>query len=248
MMGGINLAQEYMGPTPDPNRWLDLSVVIEGPVVGPISTLFRDDWDFAAKQQAGPCPKVDPGLSYLGETDVPTAAQLVASGPDVEGDPFYETVLAAIYGAARRVWVVTPYFVPDQSIAQALELASRRGIDVRLIVPEHSNHLMADIARNSYLKQVAASGAKVLLYERGMVHAKTIVIDDDLAIVGSANIDMRSLFLNYEAALFLSSMESVTEVADWIQALFVDCKHSVPKQGPVRDLAEGVVRLIAPLL
>src|SRR5207249_5836997 len=109
-----------------------------------------------------------------------------ASGPDVTGDPLFDALISALFGASRRIWVVTPYFVPDEMLARALELAARRGVDVRLVVPARSNHPLADLARVSYLRQLHDAGGQVLLFAPGMVHAKAVLIDDDLAIVGSA--------------------------------------------------------------
>lgn len=249
MLGGMNLATEYMGPTPDPLRWVDLSVVVEGPVVQPIDELFRNDWQFVTGKRIEPIPsRPNEQGSMLSEGGTRTEAQVVASGPDVEGDPLYDSLISAIHNAERRLWIVTPYFVPDDTLARALELSARRGVDVRLIVPERSNHLMADIARESYLKQVQAAGTQVLLYAPVMVHAKVLVIDDSLAVVGSANMDMRSLFLNYEVALYLSTPSMVESTAEWVSSLFPACRTVIPKDGRVRELAEGVVRLLSPLL
>ena len=134
---------------------------------------------------------------------------MVASGPDVPGDPLYETLVSQIFAARERIWIVTPYFVPDEMLVRALNLAARRGVDVRLIVPVRSNHLSADLARESYLRELHEAGAHVLLYQPVMLHAKAIIFDDELAVIGSANMDNRSLFLNYEVALFLYSKEQV---------------------------------------
>ena len=131
--------------------------------------------------------------------------QVVASGPDVAGDPLYESLLALIFSADKRIWIVTPYFVPDEMLARAINLAARRGVNVRLMVQPHRNHLVADLARAGYLRDLHNAGGRVLLHAPVMLHAKVVIFDDDLAIIGSANMDMRSLFLNYELALFLRS-------------------------------------------
>jgi cardiolipin synthase A/B len=172
----------------------------------------------------------------------------VASGPDVEGDPLYEALVSVIFAARRRFWVVTPYFVPDELLTRALDLAGRRGVDVRLVVPARSNHLSADLARGSYLRQVHDAGGHVLLFEPVMLHAKAVLVDDDLAVIGSANMDMRSLFLNYEVAVFLYSRAQVEATAAWMRALMDECKLGLPARSRTRELAENVVRLLAPLL
>ena len=172
----------------------------------------------------------------------------MASGPDVAGDPLYESLLALIFSARDRIWVVTPYFVPDEMLARALSLAARRGVDVRLIVPARSNHISADFARASYLRDLHNAGGQVLLYTPVMLHAKIVVIDDQLAVIGSANMDMRSLFLNYEVALFVCSRPDVEEVANFVQGLTSGSHRELPAPGWLREIAENVVRLFSPLL
>jgi cardiolipin synthase len=174
--------------------------------------------------------------------------QVVASGPDVAGDPLYEALLALIFSARDRIWIVTPYFVPDEMLSRALSLAARRGVDVRLILPARSNHVTADLARASYVRDLYNAGGRVLFYRPVMLHAKAVVFDDQLAVIGSANMDMRSLFLNYEVALFVSSPTQVAQVADWVGGLMADTTLELPVPGLPRELAENVVRLLSPLL
>jgi cardiolipin synthase len=243
LVGGMNIAQEYMGPAPDPARWRDLSLVIEGPVVHELAELFRSDWKFATGEDIA-APEPPARVS----SDSKSWAQVVASGPDVTGDPLYESLISVIFAARSRIWVVTPYFVPDETLARALELAARRGIDVRLVIPDRSNHLFADLARASYLHQVHDAGGKTLLFEPGMLHAKVMVVDDDFAVVGSANMDIRSLFLNYEVALFLYSHAENEALARWTENLIPACKTTLPVRGFWREMVENVVRLLSPLL
>ena len=244
MVGGMNLANEYMGPAPDPARWLDLSLFLSGPVVPDLAELFHSDWKFATGEDLGP----DARPSAPPEPADDSLAQVVASGPDVTGDPLYEALVSAIFAASRRIWVVTPYFVPDEMLARALDLAARRGVDVRLVLPAHSNHLTADLARASYVREIHNAGGRVLLYEKGMVHAKVVLIDDGLAVIGSANMDIRSLFLNYEVALFCYSRPPIDQTAAWVAALMAECATELPTRSRVRGLAEDVVRLLSPLL
>lgn len=243
IIGGMNLSGEYMGPAPDPKRWRDLSLMITGPAATDLAGLFRSDWRFATGEELGPVPTIAAGTEgFDGCT-----AQVVASGPDVAGDPLYETLLSILFAATRRIWVVTPYFVPDEMLARALELAARRGVDVRLVVPRQSNHRSADLARVGFLHQIHDAGGRILLYEPVMLHAKVVLVDD-LAIIGSANMDMRSLFLNYEVALFLYGHSQVEEVAAWERSIMADARVGLPAQGFVSEIAENVVRLLAPLL
>jgi cardiolipin synthase len=252
--GGMNLAWPYMGPDPDPNYWLDLSAVVEGPAVADLESLFFSDWAFATREQLAvpdqdfksPHEPTQKGAT----TAAPGASlvQVVASGPDVPDDPLYETLVSLIFSARQRIWIVTPYFIPDEMLIRALNLAARRGVDVRLILPERSNHVSADLARASYLHELHEAGGQVLLYQQGMLHAKAVVFDENLAVIGSANMDNRSLFLNYEVALFLYSQKEVGCVASWAAGLQANCRRDLPRPGWSRELLQNVVRLFSPLL
>jgi cardiolipin synthase len=157
-------------------------------------------------------------------------------------------MVSAVFQAKKRLWIVTPYFVPDETLAQALHLAAHRGIDVQVLIPETSNHRLADMARGTYLRDLQEAGGQVLLYQGGMVHGKALLADDTLAVIGSANFDMRSLFLNYEAGLVVYSQAEVQGIQDWIRELSTGCRRGVGAVGALRDLSEGVVRMMAPML
>jgi cardiolipin synthase len=246
LTGGMNLARPYMGPPSATPLWRDLAVVLEGPAVADLEAVFASDWKFATG--AEPATDASPGGPRRAPLPDSSTVQVVASGPDVAGDPLYESLLALIFSAHSRIWVVTPYFVPDEMLARALNLAARRGVDVRLIVPARSNHPSADLARASYLRDLHNAGGHVLLYAPVMLHAKVVVFDDQLAVIGSANMDMRSLFLNYELALFVWSRPQVEEVASWVQGLMTESHRELPAPGWPREIAENVVRLLSPLL
>ncbi|QEH33869.1 putative cardiolipin synthase YwiE [Aquisphaera giovannonii] len=256
LTGGMNFAWPYMGPGPDDGLWRDLSAVIVGPSVADLDALFFSDWEFATGEdlrkmppdgedgeRAGPAPPPVAGIAGASST-----VQVVASGPDVQDDPLYETLVSLIFAASKRIWIVTPYFVPDEMLVRSLNLAARRGVDIRLIVPKRSNHLSTDLARESYLRELHESGGKVYLHQPVMMHAKAVLFDDNLAVIGSANMDNRSLFLNYEVALFLYSRECVADLAEWALRLQFDSERELPQPGWLRELAESVVRLLSPLL
>jgi cardiolipin synthase len=246
LTGGINLAWPYIGPPGSTGLWADLSVVVEGPAVVELDTLFASDWRFATGRDPAVSLATAPGPCATGFES--TTIQVVASGPDVSGDPLYESLLALIFAAQSRIWIVTPYYVPDEMLARALGLAARRGVDVRLILPARSNHITADLARASYLRDLHTAGGRILLYQPTMLHAKAVLFDDHLAVIGSANMDMRSLFLNFEVALFVQSPKKVDLVATWAEQLMADSRPDMPTPGWARELAENVVRLLSPLL
>lgn len=238
--GGMNVAHEYLGPTPDAARWRDLAFRLDGPAVATYAALFRSDWSFASRVPLPP------------QAGVPEAAggacvQVVPSGPDVADDALFDLVLSLAFAARDRLWMVTPYFVPDDALERALAVAARRGVDVRLVVPDPSNHRLADLARGPSLRELDAAGVRVLRHTGGMVHAKALV-SDGTALVGSANLDLRSLFLNAEAALVLYGAPEVDAVGGWIERLGEASEAGVEDAGAGRQLVEGAARLVGPLL
>ena len=240
-VGGRNLAEEYMGPIGNPKGWCDLSLFIEGPAIGVLDDIFRSDWKYAAREDL-------PQAARSPEGQGEDVAQIVASGPDILNDAYYDAIISAAFRAKERFWVVTPYLILDETLTRALELASRRGVQVRIIVPRRSNHIIADLGRGAYLRQLSKVGAQVFYYEPAMLHAKAIVIDEQCAIVGTANMDMRSLLLNYEVSIFLYSKLSVEAVSRWMQSLLLKCGQEELKPNILVETLENFVRVFAPLL
>jgi cardiolipin synthase len=239
IVGGMNLATEYMGPDENPGRWRDLSVLVGGEAVATLDFVFRADWEFACGEQ------LRAGATSHGPGAIPLV--VVPSGPDAPTDPIYDAIATAIFRAERRFWIATPYFVPDETLARALAVAARRGVDVRIIVPAVSNHGLADLARAPYLRDLEAAGAEVFRHAR-MVHAKAMLADDTLAVVGSANFDMRSLFLDYEIAFFMPGPGEVERLERWFLDTLVETTKGAPTAGRARAQVEGVARLLAPLI
>jgi cardiolipin synthase len=243
IVGGHNLSGQYAGPEDGTPRWTDASLLLEGPTVLPLAQLFAQDWAFSTNTEPISC-EAPPEAGNA-------TAQVVASGPDITTDPFYDVLLTGMMQARERIWIVTPYFVPDDTILRVLCLMAKLGRDVRIIVPRRSNHRVADLARRFPVRQLIAAGAKVLYYEPRMLHAKLLIIDDTVAAIGSPNMDMRSLYLNYEVALFLYSQEEVRTLAAFAEELQL---HATPwhpgmlKTGFLTETMENVARLVSPML
>lgn len=237
IVGGMNLGRDYMGPEPE-LRFRDLSVLIDGPAVESLENVFHADFAFASGQ---PAPE-DVAVPATGDTHV------VPSGPDAPEDAIYDALLNALFRAERRFWVATPYFVPDEGLSRALEIAVRRGVDVRVVVPRKSNHGLADLAAAPSLRELQAAGGAVHRYVPGMLHAKAVLVDDSLAVVGSANFDMRSLFLDYEIALFFRGASEVGQLARWFEETMRDTQIGAPRSGRVKAQLEQVCRMLAPLI
>lgn len=247
IIGGMNLAREYMGPeTTAQDRWVDLAVGLRGPSVPALAAVFNADWKFATGEDLAASPLQTPPSSSPG-AGAGSAVQVVPSGPDVQSDPLYDGLLTAVFEAQDRIWITTPYFILDETLTHALELACRRGVDVRILMPRRSNHWLADLGRGSYARQLEESGARMLMYPK-MVHAKATVIDRRYAIVGSANTDMRSFFFNYEVCVFLHSSPDIERIAAWIEGLALKAERGYPAPRMGSLTVEGICRILSPLL
>ena len=242
IVGGMNLAQEYMGPDVDPKRWIDLASEVMGGSVFELESLFLRDWAYATKQPKPESPKLESSIEFCGPL-----AQVVASGPDVVGDPLYDVLLTSIYAADHQIFICSPYFIPDESLTKALELAAKRKVEVHILTPSKSNHLLADIARGSYLRQLEASGAHLHLHSN-MIHAKAIVIDRSFALLGSINFDMRSLLLNYELGILIYDELTIDAIEKWSAPMMSESRHTLPARNIWRDMIEGIGRAIGPIL
>jgi cardiolipin synthase A/B len=244
--GGRNIGAEYMGPAAAPHRWRDISFILRGSAVVHYQDVFRADWEFAygdrlestwIEHASDPSPCPGQGI-----------VQVVPSGPDLPHDALYDAIVSMAFAAQERLWIVSPYFVPDHALSQALAIAARRGIDVRIIVPAESNYTLVDLVRGRYLRDLQRAGAKILLYTPGMMHAKLLLKDQDLAMIGSANMDIRSLFLDYEIAAFFYDANSIRAVESWVEETLPHCRVGVDEVSMLRSLFEAIVQVIAPVV
>ena len=239
--GGMNLSRDYFGPDDDPLRWNDLMFRIEGPAVAYYRRIFISDWNFSSEriiEETGVVPK-PAGKERL---------QVVPSGPDIATDALYDALLNAIFNARERIWIATPYFIPDETTMHALRIAHIKGVDIRLITPEKPDHPIFEIARSSYMREIAEWGGTIAIYAEKMLHAKAILIDDDHVIVGTLNFDQRSLFLNYEVVCIGHAGQIHTAVDRWMRALFPKCELGLKPATKRRRLIENLGRIVAPRL
>lgn len=248
--GGMNIAEEYLGPTPLAGRWHDCAYRMQGPSVESFSRVFESDWRAAAPAKASrgsETTKTRRPSSSKPDPDVNCIAQLAASGPDMPTDALHDALVLTCYRANERIWLVTPYFLPTPALMDALASAVHRGIQVRIVVPDKSNQWTADLSRGAYLRSAADSGCEIYRFMGGMVHAK-LAITDDIGLIGSANFDMRSLLLNFEASLLLYSAKDVCLLSEWIEALLPQCNIGIAHASRARHALERVLSLGAPLL
>ncbi len=242
LSGGMNLSNEYMGEADGTKRWEDILYYLKGPAVHNFYSIFHNDWVYATKEEKKNDLKMNE--EYKGDSIV----QVVPSGPDIHRDALYETLLNAIYSAKERIWIVTPYFVPDENMVQALVIAHHKGVDVKLITPKNSDHFIADMGRSPYMRELYEIGADVVLYEGEMLHAKAILFDDLGGMVGSVNLDNRSLFLNYEVVTFVYSPKFIESIEMWMEKLMQNSTRGMQKPTKIREAVENIMKVFAPLL
>ena len=241
--GGRNFAAEYFeGNASKKQPWRDLTFDLHGDLALQARELFELDWGYASRVPARERPliplRVEPAVG------VPLA-QLVPSGPEQVDDTVQVLLVSGCFMARHCVLAITPYFIPDANLLMALTLAARRGVVVDLVMPARSNHRLADMARHRPLRDLAAAGARIW-FSNTMVHAKAVVIDDEFALAGSANLDARSLFLNYEFMVAFYEPADVRHFAHWIADERRAAKRFEPKEPSLaRDLAEGLVLWLA---
>jgi len=247
--GGQNLDTRFMGEGADPDRFSDFSIVTQGPAVADLTRTFIADWAFAHKES----PSVHEALlRYVPEEAGNSTTEVIVSGPDVPNDPLWEQIVRIIQEFKQSLTIITPYFIPDEVIFRSLIVKAHTGRHIRLVLPLKSNHRIADIARYHYLRQLDSAGVDIQFYTPRMMHGKLILADDKLAMTGSANVDMRSLFVNFEIAQLHYTPSDVEALTGWAETLLEDCisyREAVrdPRIMPSRT-AENLIHLFAPLL
>jgi len=247
--GGQNLDDRFLGDWPDQDRFTDFSVVTQGPVVAELTRTFIADWAFAAKEDPTRYRKL---LQYMPEEAGNSTIEIITSGPDVPDDPLWEQLVRIIQEFKQHLTIVTPYFIPDEVLLQSLVVKAHTGRRIKLILPLHSNQRLVDIARHRTLRQLHNAGVEILLYKPGMLHAKLVLADDLIALSGSANIDIRSLFVNFEIALAHYTNTDIQCLSQWAKDLEKDCipySEALQEEGFVPSrISQDLVHLLVPLL
>ena len=245
--GGVNIGDEYRGLWARQPPWRDTHLRVDGPAVHQIHQVFAQDWHFAAGEDI-----VTPDRFPAQEPAGSDTVHIVASGPDDPARSLHTTLFQAIVTARRRIWIETPYFIPDAPILTALTTAARRGVDVQLLLPLRTDHPLVDRAGESFLPELLEAGVRVFRYEPGMLHSKLVVVDGQWGLLGSANMDIRSFRLNFEINLLVLS----PSLAHRLEAMFqADRVHASPytrvdvdSASLTRRLTSSACRLLAPVL
>ena len=244
-VGGHNVGDEYLGAKPPLSPWRDTHVEVNGPVVACLQESFAEDWFWAAR-------KLPPLILPQSYPEVGVLCQFLASGP---ADP-YETCslffVEAIHAANERVWITTPYFVPDEAVFSALRLAVLRGVDVRILIPSRPDHKIVYAASSLYAFEAVRAGVKIFRYQPGFLHQKVVLIDNEISAIGSANMDNRSFRLNFEVMLLTVDDAFATEVEHMLLDDFALAKEiteaDIKATHRLQQLAMRVARLVSPVL
>ncbi len=234
----------------DVGQWIDAMVRIEGPVVEAFAGNFIQDWEVVT----GVGFEYFEGTTDLKQLDAKGSAlvQLVPSGPQPKPLAILQLVLASIYSARHELIITTPYFVPDESVLTALVSAAHRGVKVTVIIPEKNDSRLVDYASRAVFDDLLSEGVRIATFRGGLLHTKSISVDGEYCMFGSLNLDMRSLWLNFEMSLYLYDQELVSQVRAMQMAYLQQCDLvdplSIGQRSLVQRFAENAVHLLAPLL
>lgn len=244
--GGLNFGDEYKGLSPKFGDWRDTHVQISGPVVSQLQLIFAEDWHWATDEIL---------IDHLNwEADLDPAdmtALLVATGPGDRLDSGALFFVSCIAEARERVWIASPYFVPDIDILTSLKLAALRGIDVRLLVPEVIDHKIPWLAAYAYFDEIRDVGVKIMRYSAGFMHQKVVLVDDAFTAVGTMNLDNRSFRLNFETMVVYFDDSAASDVEAMLEADFdrsFELTKSLSEQPWMIRTGAPISRLFSPLL
>jgi len=250
-LGGINVGNEYLRPaTSVQTRWEDLLLGIEGGAAASLEKIFAEDWADATDEvlELSAFPFDEPSSTH----PCGPLVQLIPSSPDIRiASAIGTQFCAAISAAQQRCWLATPYLIPDEALLLCLTTAAMRGVDLRILVPKRSDQRLATVASHSFFDELLEAGCQLYEYPR-MLHSKYLLIDDTLAAIGSANMDMRSFHLNYEITAFLYDEACNAKLArlfehEQLQAREVRLIER-RRIGLMRQTAEALMRMVSPLI
>jgi cardiolipin synthase A/B len=245
-LGGLNAADAYLGLDPEMGPWRDTHMKVEGPAVLGLQLSFLEDWHWSAEEilelDWEPRPVQEPGEAVL----------ILPSGP---ADPLETASLMvhhAIHAARERLWIASPYFVPDEGVLAGLKLAALRGVDVRILVPARADVPLVHLAKLAVLPPLLDAGVQVLQYEEGFLHTKAFLVDDRAAGVGTVNLDNRSFRLNFEITALLMDSDAVARVEAMFRSDFrragVLTAHELSRRPFLQKAAARAAHLLAPIL
>jgi len=245
-LGSWNIADPTYGRDWCP-PYHDIMVRLRGPAVAEAQLLFLEDLSYEAGALPENVDELFPDPQVAGDL----AVQVLPSGPMYPSTPVRDIAVLAIHQAIRRVLLTTPYLVPDEALTLALRLAAQRGVQLDILLPERSDGRIVDAVGRSYVRQLVAEGANVYFYRGGVLHAKTLTVDDTVGMVGSANFDVRSFHLDVEANLLIYSHPAITALRNVQENYLHQCRRldqdAIDRIGWPRKMVEDVAKLLSPL-
>ena len=245
-VGGINLGDEYLGTAMDQEPWRDTHCRIEGPAVTGLQLAWLEDWNWASNTR--------PELNWASVSQPPGDQEVLVlpTGPADTWETCTLFFLNCINNARTRIWIASPYFVPDFQIMNALQLAALRGVDVRILIPEKTDSPLVRLAAYSYLVQASQAGIGIYRYQPGFMHQKVVLVDSRYAAIGTANLDNRSMRLNFEITAVNTSPAFIQQVETMLEEDLGASRPMTEKDYRQRSilfrLGCRAVRLLAPLL
>lgn len=244
-IGGHNVGDEYLGADPKLSPWRDTHVRISGPVLACLQESFAEDWYWATRQ-------LPPLILLDTYPDNGVLCQALASGPADSQETCALFFLEAIHSATRRVWITSPYFVPDEAVFAALRLAVLRGVDVRILIPSRPDHRVVYAASSLFAFEAVRAGVRMFRYQPGFLHQKVVLVDDEISAIGSANLDNRSFRLNFEITLLTVDRDFADKVEQMLNDDFAQAREITAEDSQtthrVQQLGMRIARLISPVL
>lgn len=245
-VGGINVGDEYLGRDPEVGPWRDTFIKLRGPVVQSVQLTFAEDWHWASKEilTLNREPQAAPG-------GISRQVASLASGP---ADPLETCTLFHLHlinAAQKRLWIATPYFIPDEQFLSALHLAALRGVDVRILVPEKSDGTMVNLSGWSFVEDLARSGIRFYRHQPGFMHQKVMLVDDESCTVGTANFDNRSFRLNFELTIAVIDRDFSLRVAEMLEKDLANSRLVTPEEVKAKgfwwQFAVRAARMLSPV-
>lgn len=253
-LGGLNVADDYTNDQSSGEKtryWRDSHVRIEGHAVAYVQNIFLNDWNFCAEQSIEIEKELSTEFNHV-TIDQQRLVQVVSSGPDSPQPTILYSMLHAIHSANSEILITTPYFIPNPALLKALKIAAISGVKVQLLVPETSDARVVDAAAQSYYYELMQVGVEVYKYTKGFIHAKTMVVDGFLGVLGTANFDERSFELNFEVNVLVYDGSFAQQLVESFENDLKGAKRltieSWEKRSAVKVFVEKLARLISPIL
>lgn len=247
-IGGFNVGNEYISLKKKMGYWRDTHLKIEGTAVHDLQTRFLLDWKASSGEAIKHNPKYFPHPQQIGNTGI----QIVSSGPDSPQEEIKQGYLKMINSAKERICIQTPYFIPDESIQEALKIAALSGVEVQIMIPNKPDHIFVYWATYSFIGDLIHAGVKAFIYDLGFLHAKTIVVDQKISSVGTANFDIRSFKLNFEVNAFIYDSKVSEELEQAFDKDLESCWELTLERYENRSkmikFKESISRLLTPVL